>query len=226
MENQSSVTSVLLLVWLQTCWNLKCRIFSEPNVGRHHFLQVCTVMTIVCPWIYGLLLECWLLFQKFEESQQNLKWTVALSTENKRHTCIYLYRVQSCKQIPSSRAVQIVWHLMGGKGLKTGTVPLLRHWIWLQKNTDLTPSLRLGSDFSVQNQYTVLKVINQSILSRTGRFDCLCPHSWIPCGLQVKLFCSNCLATASSHAKENNGSNWAASMYPNCVTERNNMSNE
>lgn len=184
-------------------------------------------MTIVCPWNYGLLLECWLLFQKFEESQQNLKWTAALSTENKRHTRVYIYIEYSLVNkyhLPEQcRLSDTSW---GGKAWKTGTAPLLRHWIWLQKNTDLTPSLRLGSDFSVQNQYTVLKVINQSILSRTGRFDCLCPHSWIPCGLQVKLFCSNCLATASSHAKESNGSNWAASMYPNCVTEHNNMSNE
>lgn len=45
-----------------------------------------------------------------------LKWTVRLSTEKKTH--IYLYRVQSCKQIPSSRAVQIVWHLVGEKAWK------------------------------------------------------------------------------------------------------------
>lgn len=98
----------------------KCLIVSEPNVGWNHFLKFSTVLTThylsACPQIYGLLLECWLLFHKIEESPQNLKWTVTLSTENqKKNTHKYIERVQSCKQIPSSRAVQIVWHLVGEK---------------------------------------------------------------------------------------------------------------
>lgn len=74
----------------------KCLMVSEPNVGWYHFLKFSTVLTThylsACPQIYGLLLECWLLFHKIEESPQNLKWTVTLSTENKK-TYKYIERV-------------------------------------------------------------------------------------------------------------------------------------
>lgn len=95
-----------------------------------------------------------------------LKWTVELSTENKRHTYIYIeYNlVNKYHLLEQCRLSDTSW----GKRPENRNRTSLEALNLITKNTDLTPSLRLGSDFSVQNWYTVVKVINQSVSSRSG----------------------------------------------------------
>lgn len=171
---------------------------------------------VFCPWIYGLLLECWLLFQKFEESQQNLKRTVTLSvTENKRHTSIlYTHRIQFCKQIPSSVAVQIVWHLVGGKAWKqelhlswdvesdckkhwSNSFPEIRQWFQCTESVYCFKR-RLINQYCIKQSWTIWQFVFPQLNSL-----------WTP-GKNRRLFHLSCYTTVSSHAIGSNGSDWAA----------------
>lgn len=63
-------------------------------------------------------MNLWLIVGMLIIIPKHLKGTVTLSTEKQWHTIIYYFYTQSCKQISSSRAVKIVWNLMGGKAWK------------------------------------------------------------------------------------------------------------
>lgn len=91
----------------------------------------------------------------------------------KRHTYIYIeYNlVNKYHLLEQCRLSDTSW----GKRPENRNRTSLEALNLITKNTDLTPSLRLGSDFSVQNWYTVVKVINRSVSSRSGNL--LRPHS-------------------------------------------------
>lgn len=128
-----------------------------------------------------LSMNLWLIVGMLIIIPKILKWTVRLSTE-KKDTYIYIeYNlVNKYHLLEQCRLSDTSW----GERPENRNCTSLEALNLITKNTDLTPSLRLGSDFSVQNWYTVVKVINRSVSSRSGNL--LRPHSWTPRRLQLK----------------------------------------
>lgn len=108
-----------------------------------------------------------LLIPKFDGAQQNLKGTRSAHTAKKTHEGFH----KSVNKHHPPEQCGLSRHLVGGRESDS------------KKNTDLTPSLRLGSDFSVQNPSTVVNDNSSQILYGTDVED----WTILPFRLQFRL---------------------------------------